>query len=116
MRGADVHYRVPIKSATRGAADLAPIPLMEARSERDTATPEAVTRFIASLKAALGEQVSDVRASERLTESAVCLVAPETGMDRQLERLLARAGGSGRRPSRCSKSIHTTNSSRLWRT
>jgi molecular chaperone HtpG len=26
------------------------------------------------------------------TESAVCLVAPESGMDRQLERLLARAG------------------------
>ena len=40
--------------------------------------------------------VSDVRASERLTESAVCLVAPESGMDRQLERLLARS-----RAARC---------------
>jgi molecular chaperone HtpG len=36
-----------------------------------------------------------VRVSERLTESAVCLVAPETGLDRQLERLLARAGQGG---------------------
>ena len=33
-----------------------------------------------------------MRASERLTESAVCLVAPEHGMDRQLEKLLAGAG------------------------
>jgi molecular chaperone HtpG len=90
----------PFKSTTQGAADLAHIPLVEARSEGDTSTTEAVTRFIASLKATLGEQVSDVRASERLTESAVCLVAPETGMDRQLERLLARAGrlGSAAKP------------------
>ena len=36
--------------------------------------------------------MTDVRASDRLTDSAVCLVAPETGMDRQLERLLAGAG------------------------
>ena len=34
-----------------------------------------------------------MRASDRLTDSAVCLVAPESGIDRQLERLLA---GSGR--------------------
>ena len=36
--------------------------------------------------------MSDVRASERLTESAVCLVAPDNAMDRQLEKLLAGAG------------------------
>jgi molecular chaperone HtpG len=90
----------PFKSATQGAADLAHIPLVEARSEGDRAASEEVTRFIASLKATLGELVSDVRASERLTESAVCLVAPESGMDRQLERLLARAGklGSAAKP------------------
>ena len=41
-----------------------------------------------------------MRASERLTESAVCLVAPESGLDRQLERLLSRAGqlGSAAKP------------------
>ena len=44
------------------------------------------------MKTTLGDAVSDVRASERLTDSAVCLVAPETGIDRQLERLLAGAG------------------------
>jgi molecular chaperone HtpG len=33
-----------------------------------------------------------VRPSDRLTDSAVCLVAPEFGPDRQLEKLLAGAG------------------------
>jgi molecular chaperone HtpG len=85
----------PFKSVTQGAADLALIPLTEPKSESDPTATEAVTRLIALVKATLNEQVSDVRASERLTESAVCLVAPESGMDRQLERLLARAGQLG---------------------
>ena len=33
-----------------------------------------------------------MRTSERLTESAVCLVAPENAPDRQIEKLLAAAG------------------------
>jgi molecular chaperone HtpG len=82
----------PFKSVTQGAADLAQIPLTEAQENTGTPVPEAVTQFIQSVKATLGEAVADVRASERLTESAVCLVASETGIDRQLERLLARAG------------------------
>jgi molecular chaperone HtpG len=90
----------PFKSVTQGAADLALIPVTEAKSESDVEASEAVTRFIAAAKDTLGEQVSDVRASERLTESAVCLVAPDSGMDRQLERLLTRAGqlGSAAKP------------------
>ena len=90
----------PFKSVTQGAADLALIPRVEPKGESDAETSEAVTRFIAGVKATLGDQVSDVRASDRLTESAVCLVAPESGLDRQLERILARAGqfGSAAKP------------------
>jgi molecular chaperone HtpG len=90
----------PFKSVTQGGADLAQIPLLEAQENASAPATEAVTSFIQSVKETLGESVSDVRASERLTESAVCLVAPETGMDRQLERLLARAGqlGSAAKP------------------
>jgi molecular chaperone HtpG len=90
----------PFKSVTQGGADLAQIPLLEAQENAGAPATEAVTSFIQSVKATLGESISDVRASERLTESAVCLVAPETGMDRQLERLLARAGqlGSAAKP------------------
>ena len=45
--------------------------------------------MIAVIKDALGERVSDVRASLRLTSSASCLVAGGDGRDRALERLLA---------------------------
>jgi len=54
---------------------------------------------IAAVKGALGESVSDVRASQRLTDSAACLVAGGHGPDRELERLLSRAQrGAGTKP------------------
>jgi molecular chaperone HtpG len=81
----------PFKSVTQGLADLSLIPLPEG-TEPAPVAPETVNDFIAFVKATLGDAVSDVRVSERLTESAVCLVAPEHGMDRQLEKLLAGAG------------------------
>ncbi|QCI67491.1 molecular chaperone HtpG [Phreatobacter stygius] len=86
----------PFKSVTQGAADLHLIPLADGQQQPSAEASEAVTGFIAFVKLTLGDQVSDVRASDRLTESAVCLVAPDHGMDRQLEKLLA---GSGRLPS-----------------
>ncbi|NIJ08419.1 molecular chaperone HtpG [Sphingomonas vulcanisoli] len=81
----------PFKSVTQGLADLSLIPLPEGE-EPAAAASDAVNGFIAFVKEVLGDAVSDVRASDRLTESAVCLVAPENGMDRQLEKLLAGAG------------------------
>ena len=45
-------------------------------------------RLIAVIKLRLGDKVQDVRSSARLTESAVCLVAEEHGMDLRLERFL----------------------------
>ncbi len=80
------------KSVTQGAADLTLIPRIDAKEEPPSQTDEAVTNFVAFIKETLGEAVSDVRTSDRLTDSPVCLVAPETGLDRQLEKLLAGAG------------------------
>ena len=54
--------------------------------------------------------MSDVRASDRLTDSAVCLVAPESGPDRQLEKLLAGAGRLTSARSRSWRSIRGTSS------
>ena len=81
----------PFKSVTQGAADLALIPVLDENKPASGAS-EAVTIFIALMKETLGNQVSDVRASDRLTDSVVCLVASEFGPDRQLEKLLASAG------------------------
>ncbi|MGE0035793.1 MAG: molecular chaperone HtpG [Xanthobacteraceae bacterium] len=82
----------PFKSVTQGAADLALIPRTDAKDEAAPAADEAVTNLIAFIKQPLGDEVSDVRATDRLTDSAVCLVASDVGPDRQLEKLLAGAG------------------------
>jgi molecular chaperone HtpG len=82
----------PFKSVTQGAADLALVPLLEAAQTPATAISEPVKEFLDFLKVALGEAVAEVRASDRLTDSPVCLVAPDKGPDRALERLLAGAG------------------------
>src|SRR5690606_29779070 len=81
----------PFKSVTQGLSDLSLIPLSDGEAPA-AETSDEVTSFITFVKTTLGEAVSDVRASDRLTESAVCLVAPDSGMDRQLEKLLAGAG------------------------
>ncbi len=90
----------PFKSVTQGAADLALIPLTDTKAAAAPEVAEAVKNFLAFVKATLGEAVADVRASDRLTDSAVCLVAPDSGPDRALERILAGAGrlGSASKP------------------
>jgi molecular chaperone HtpG len=82
----------PFKSVTQGAADLALIARLDAAQAAASDIAEPVKDFLAFVKATLGDAVAEVRASERLTDSAVCLVAPEQGPDRALERLLAGAG------------------------
>jgi len=82
----------PFKSVTQGAADLAQIPRLDAKNEPQSETDAAMATFLAFAKTTLGDAVADVRISDRLTDSAVCLVAAEHGPDRQLERLLAGAG------------------------
>jgi len=76
----------PIRSVTHGAADLARIPL-----ENQEAAPD-VTDLLASLKAALGDAVSEVRPTDRLVDSAVVLAPADAGPDLQMQRLLKRAG------------------------
>jgi molecular chaperone HtpG len=82
----------PFKSVTQGAADLALIPRTDAEAAPAAEVADSVKDFLAFVKTTLGDAVADVRASDRLTDSAVCLVAPESGPDRALERILAGAG------------------------
>jgi molecular chaperone HtpG len=88
----------PLKSLSQGDVDFSLIPLIDdKKQEAKSDSDEAAT--IATIKAALGERVFDVRASQRLTTSASCLVAGSHGPDRELERLLARQNrGAGTRP------------------
>jgi molecular chaperone HtpG len=82
----------PLKSVTQGAADLAAIALLDAKETPAPELADNVKQFLAFMKNTLGDTVAEVRASERLTDSAVCLVAADAGPDRALERILAGAG------------------------
>ncbi|MBB4305176.1 molecular chaperone HtpG [Rhodobium orientis] len=85
----------PFQSVTQGVADLDKIALPEDEKPKEEAAEAGETAsLVTALKASLGEAVSDVRASERLSQSPVCLVAPDLGYDRQLEKLLAQQEGA----------------------
>src|SRR6202012_2583044 len=81
----------PLKSLSQGDIDFGLIPLLEEKTDQaeedKPATDEGA--IIGGIKDTLGERVSDVRASQRLTSSASCLVAGGNGQDRMLERMLA---------------------------
>lgn len=81
----------PLKSITRGAADLDAIEAEE-KPDEDKPKEADLSKLIAAIKAELGELVKDVRPSKRLTDSPVCLIADEGDMDVNLERLLKRHG------------------------
>ena len=80
-------------SATRGISDLDKVaPKSDSEKAEETPDDDARNQEFASLitkvKATLGEDVKEVRLSKTLTDSPVCLVADEEGMDIQMERLM----------------------------
>jgi molecular chaperone HtpG len=77
------------KSVTRGGADLDKIAPEEKSDEaKPEESPSDAAALIALFRLSLGEQVKDVRESQRLAESAVCLVADDSDIDIHLERML----------------------------
>lgn len=86
----------PVRSVRVGAADLNAVKKddQESKDEEDKKDDEeapneaAVATLIAVMKEALGERVKDIRSTDRLTDSPVCLVADAGEMDLRLERLL----------------------------
>ncbi|HLI99428.1 MAG TPA: molecular chaperone HtpG [Bradyrhizobium sp.] len=89
----------PLKSLSQGDIDFNLIPLLDGEKKDDAKSDTDEAMVIATIKANLGERVSDVRASQRLTASASCLVAGSHGPDRELERLLAQQNrGPGTKP------------------
>ena len=70
-----------LRSVTQGAAELG----------KDADAPD-ISPLLAAMKTALGDAVSEVRATVRLTDSAVVLAAGDKGPDLQMQRLMRRAG------------------------
>src|SRR4051812_16948220 len=79
----------PLKSLSRGDVDFGLVPLIDADAGGKDSSGADEASIIGLIKDSLAGRVSDVRASQRLTTSASCLVANGGGRDRALERLLA---------------------------
>ena len=81
----------PFKSVSQGAADIKAIALREGAATPAEASPEVAT-LIAYFKQTLANEIAEARASDRLTDSVACLIAPDFAPDRQLEKILAAHG------------------------
>ncbi len=77
----------PFKSVTRGGSALTDLEAAKDDEKKPEPTPE-IDALVAAFKQALGDSVKDVRATDRLTDSAVCLVADEGDMDIHMEKIL----------------------------
>ncbi len=81
----------PLVSVSRGSLDLGKLADEEERKKTEAVAGEfkELTERIAK---SLGERVKEVRVSDRLTDSASCLVTAEGDISGTLERLLKQAG------------------------
>ncbi len=73
-------------SVTKGAIDLDKF--ASKTEEKTPAEPESVTSLLGILSEELKNEVKTVRISKRLTDSPVCLIADESGVDMHMERVL----------------------------
>lgn len=76
------------QSVTKGSIDLSKFPGPADDDKKDEKVAPSVETLLASLKELLKNDVSDVRISSRLTDSPVCLVAGDDGVDMHMERVL----------------------------
>jgi molecular chaperone HtpG len=87
----------PFKSVAKGDIDLSKFGAEEKSGEAEADKPEAAAldkELLDKIKASLGERVDEVRSSQRLTDSASCLVLGEQEIALHLQRMLEQAGQS----------------------
>ncbi len=87
---------IPFQSITKGDIDLCGFDKEESsdNDDSDDEKPEknkenkSVAKLISKFQEILANKVHNVRISQRLIESPVCLVAPDDGVDMYMERVL----------------------------
>ncbi|MGH8556256.1 MAG: molecular chaperone HtpG [Methylococcales bacterium] len=80
-----------LQSVAKGELDLGKLAEEENKEEQQKVTEEHKD-LIERIKKILGDKVSNVRVSNRLTESAACLVTESYGMSLNMERIMKEAG------------------------
>ncbi len=81
----------PLKSVTRGGSDLADLAGgddSKTDADKKDPAPAGLDALIAALKDHLKDAIKDVRTTDRLTDSPVCLVADDGDMDMHIARIL----------------------------
>jgi molecular chaperone HtpG len=81
----------PLASVAKGGLDLDAFNDAAEKAAQDESAA-GIKDLLAAVKAALGDEVKDVRASFRLIDSAACLVSDEQDISGHLQRLLKAAG------------------------
>jgi len=86
----------PIKSVTRGASELSKIASKVEEEKKPEASEDEKNKeakLINHMQLALGDEVKEVRFSDRLVESPVCLVAEDGDIDIRMQRMLQKSQG-----------------------
>ena len=81
----------PLMSVSRGSLDLGKLADDEERKKTEAVAGE-FKELTGRIAESLGERVKEVRVSDRLTDSASCLVSADGDISGTLERLLKQAG------------------------
>ena len=78
------------KSITKGIVDLSKFDVKDDKEskKKKPATKKDIDNLISEMKSHLGDKVKDIKSSQMLTDSPVCLTADEAGMDIHLEKLM----------------------------
>jgi molecular chaperone HtpG len=89
-----VYDKKPIRAVAAAGADLAKIKGGDADEKKDegAAAEQAIKDLIEQLKKSLGQSVADVRTTDKLKGSPVCLVADTNGMSLHMARMLKQHG------------------------
>ncbi|MFL2815074.1 MAG: molecular chaperone HtpG [Candidatus Puniceispirillales bacterium] len=78
------------KSITKGIVDLSKFDIKDEKDnkKKKPATKKDIDNLISEMKSHLGDKVKDIKSSQMLTDSPVCLTADEADMDIHLEKLM----------------------------
>ncbi|MDF3130008.1 molecular chaperone HtpG [Kiritimatiellaeota bacterium B1221] len=88
----DSYEEKPLKAINRGGVDLDSEDEKKEKEEAKKQAEETYKPVLEALKESLKDQVKDVRLSDRLTDSSSVLVADDSGIDANMERMMKAMG------------------------
>lgn len=82
----------PLQSVAKGRVDFSDDEVSKEEKEKQKQAEDEFAGVVKHFKDVLGDNIKDVRLTDRLTDSPACLVADEADMGGNLQRLLRSAG------------------------